>query len=175
MSTGSIDKNLSGSQNVPNAIQSSLAGSKKFVNEKAVSNVAFDYKKLLPSQQMDGGTKSSGNVLSNSSDTISNLDLKQGSSTFANQSIFNQTLTGDRLPEGKVGPAEHFSKMRDRDIEMLQNRLSRPQIQQNSSRMQKIQTILDFMQDNSMASYSDARNYYNMTIGRGPLVSHKAS
>ena len=83
------------------------------------------------------------------------------------------TLAGDKLPEGKAGPAAHFSEVRDHDIEQLQLRLSRPQIQENPERMERLQSLLDFMQENTSASYLDAKRYYNSINGRGPLASHQ--
>ena len=90
-----------------------------------------------------------------------------GQTTAPNSPLTNRPLTGNRLPEGKTGPMEHFNKMRERDLEMLQNRMARPQIQQNADRLAKLQSIQSFMKANPMAAYSDARSAYNASMGRG--------
>jgi len=84
-------------------------------------------------------------------------------------------LQGNRLPQGKTGPMQHFNEVRAQDMENLQSNLARQQAQGATGfRMDKLQGLQQFMQQNPMASYTDAmKNFQQERNPHGPGMNRQ--
>ena len=73
------------------------------------------------------------------------------------------TLKGDSLPDGKLNALEQFTKQRSSDLNQIEDMLSKTYVQNNERRYEFYSSAYDFMQNNSSATFADARRYYSMS------------
>jgi len=138
-----------------------------------MSTVSFNQNISGPSSAFSNArsVNKSGNQFSMGEFIPGNVQVSTLTSN-APQALSGEKYSGDRLPAGKAGPAAHFAEVRSQDIQSLQDRLARPQTLQNTFRTEKLQHILDFMQTNPTASFTDAMKNYQKTVRKdstGPI------